>query len=185
VGVRKISAGLVQASASEGSAAGVGNRLANLYGTHSKGAVRFAYLLTGDLELAQDLTQDAFIRVFGRFGDKRAPEAFTAYLRRTIVNLARDHWRRRVLEMRHTRRERSLARPATAELPDTGLRDQLWQALYELPVRQRAVLILRHYDDLSEQQTAQVLGCSVGAVKALSTRGLSALRDQIRGDTDE
>ena len=71
-----------------------GGRLAELYRRHAPDAVRLAYLLTGDRVLAEDLVQDAFVKLAGRFRDLRDPDAFAAYLRRTVVNLTNSHWRR-------------------------------------------------------------------------------------------
>ena len=142
---------------------------------HSIDAVRLAYLLTGDRELSRDIAQDAFVRLFARFRDRGAPDGFRTYLRSTIVNLTRDQWRRRrsarAYEATSRRRE-----PAVDKLPSIEERDELWKALQHVPARQRAALVLRYYEDLSEQQTAQVLGCSVGAVKGLITRGTQAMR---------
>src|SRR5439155_3860563 len=68
-------------------------RLGRLYRQHAAGAVRLAFLLTGDRGLAEDLVHDAFVRLAGRFRDLRNPDAFEWYLRRTVVNLARSHFR--------------------------------------------------------------------------------------------
>jgi RNA polymerase sigma-70 factor (sigma-E family) len=157
-------------------------RQAELYGDHAPGAVRFAFLLTGDGELAKDLVQDAFVRVFGKFGDLRRSEAFPSYLRRTIVNLCNDYMRRKKLE-RANIRSQSLASTRT-EGPDISTRDEIWRALLTIPLRQRTAVILRYYEDLSEHQTADAMSCSVSAVKSLTSRALSALRLQIRGEKD-
>ncbi len=87
-----------------------GGRLGELYLRHGRNAVRLAYLLTGDRHLAEDLVQDAFARLAGRFVDLRAPDAFEAYLRRMVVNLARMHFRRRRLERLHLQRKATLQR---------------------------------------------------------------------------
>jgi len=163
---------------SEGTARG---RLGELYERHAPGAVRLAYLLTGDGALAEDLVQDAFVRLAGRFLDLRDPDAFPAYLRKTVVNLARMHFRRRLVERAYLERERSAVRgePAVADVAsDHSMR----QALLSLPARQRAAIVLRYYEDLSERQIADVLGCRPGTVKSLLSRGLDALRPEIRGE---
>ena len=154
-----------------------GGRFAELYSTHALGAVRLAYLLTGDRELAEDLTQDAFIKVVGRFHDLRNRDAFGAYLRTAIVNLVRSHFRRIKLERKHLAAERGRAHAATVDVPDLGTRDELRVALLRLPVRQRAAVVLRYFEDLSEQQAGDVLGCSAAAVKALVARAMETLRD--------
>ena len=137
-----------------------------------------AYFLTGDRELAGDLVQDAFVKVAGRFRHLREPDAFDAYLRRTIVNLFSSHLRRLRLERRALARQRSAGRPEHRD-GDIAERDAMWSALQMLPLRQRAALVLRYYEDLSERDTAEALGCSIGAAKQLVTRGLAALRGHI------
>lgn len=77
-------------------------RLADLYGRHAPDAVRVAFLLTGDQHSAEDIVQDAFVRLFSRFQELRNPDAVETYLRRTVVNLSRDRWRRLKLERDHT-----------------------------------------------------------------------------------
>src|SRR5437773_11555046 len=116
---------------------GEGGRLAELYVRHSAEATRLAYMLTGDRQLAEDLVQDAFVRLAGRLVHLRDPGAFDAYLRRTIVNLANSHFRRKRVERAYLKRERGSVR--TEELmPDPGARDELWEALGNLTPRQRA-----------------------------------------------
>src|SRR5690349_21815480 len=114
-------------------------RLADLYRRHADHALRLAYLLTGDRELAQDLVQDAFVRLAGRLAHLRDPEAFEAYLRRTIVNLAYSHFRRLKVERTWVRSNPPAADPGT-EFADPGVRDELWAAMANLPPRQRAAL---------------------------------------------
>lgn len=153
-------------------------RLAKLYGDHSASAFRLAYLLTGDADLAEDLVQDAFVKLIGRFADLRGPGSFDAYLRRTIVNLSYGSFRHRRVERAYLARTRGLASRAADGLPDVEGRDQLWAQLQRIAPRQRAALVLRYYDDLSEQQTADVLDCSIRTVKSLVTRGMQAMRGQ-------
>jgi RNA polymerase sigma-70 factor (sigma-E family) len=154
-----------------------GGRLEELYVRHAPAALRLAYFLTGDRELAEDLVQDAFVRLAGRFRHLRLPDAFDAYLRRTIVNLFTSY-------LRHLRVERRNAAPrGTAERAhrdaDLAERDAMWTALQQLPPRQRAAIVLRYYEDLSERETADVLRCSLGAAKQLTSRGLASLRERI------
>ncbi|MDQ3952775.1 MAG: SigE family RNA polymerase sigma factor [Actinomycetota bacterium] len=156
------------------------SRLEALYSEHVASAVRLAFLVTGDEQQAQDIAQEAYVRVAGRFHDLRNPDAFPAYLRATVLNLARGHLRRLRTQRDYLRRRD--AREETVE-PGAGAetRDEMWQALRKLPHRQRAALVLRYYEDLSERQTADVLGCSVSAVKSLVTRGLQVLRAEMDG----
>jgi RNA polymerase sigma-70 factor (sigma-E family) len=153
--------------------------LAELYERHAPSAGRLAYLLTGDRAQAEDLVQEAFVRVVGRFGHMRVPDAFDAYLRRTIVNLHTSLLRRRRLERAYLERERRAARNETTSMPDVGVREGLWRALLTLPARQRAALVLRYYEDLSEREAADVLRCSPAALKSLVARAIEALRARI------
>src|SRR5438034_10580553 len=94
-----------------------GARLAELYVRYADDAVRLAYLITGDRALAEDLVQDAFVRLAGRLLHLRGIGGFEAYLRRTVVNLANSHFRRRKVERRYQEREASMLRP-TRQDPD-------------------------------------------------------------------
>jgi RNA polymerase sigma-70 factor (sigma-E family) len=155
-------------------------RLGELYEAHAPEAARLAYLLTGDRGLAEDLVHEAFVRLFGRFRDLRHPEAFRSYLRTTVVNLSRSHFRHRSVERAYLEREGRRAPAAGPDLP--GKRD-LWESLQGLRPRQRAAIVLRYYEDLTEAQTAEVLGCAVGTVKSLVSRGLEQLRTELsRGE---
>ncbi len=151
--------------------------LAELYRTHSPGAVRLAYLLTGDLETARDLTQDAFVRLFGRYRDLRDADHFEAYLRRTIVNLSKNHHRSQGRARSFQARQR-VEEPITQQ----GSNDHMREALMRLPERQRAAVALRYLEDLSEQQAADAMDTTVAALKSLTQRGIKALREQMEGD---
>jgi RNA polymerase sigma-70 factor (sigma-E family) len=154
--------------------------LADLYVRHVPGANRLAFLLTGDRAAAEDLVHDAFVRCVGRFGHLRAHEAFEAYLRRTIVNLHASGLRRLRVERAFLAKAKGDAGRATATpMPDVATREDLWGRLRTLPPRQRAVLVLRYYEDLSERETADALRCSVAAVKSLTARATAALREVI------
>jgi RNA polymerase sigma-70 factor (sigma-E family) len=153
-------------------------RLEELYVRHASDAMRLAYFLTGDRETARDLVHDAFVKIAGRLQHLRIPDAFDAYLRRTIVNLFTSHLRRLRLERRQA--ARAVAEPEQAhEDPDVTERDEMWRAVQSLPPRQRAAIVLRFYEDLSERQTAEVLRCSPGAANQLITRAVATLRDRI------
>lgn len=159
------------------------NGLADLYERHAPAAGRLAYLLTGNRALAEDLVQEAFVRMVGRFRHLRVPDAFEAYLRRTIVNLHTSNLRRRRVERAYLERERSAARSQTAVMPDVGVREQLWRAMLSLPARQRVAVVLRYYEDLSERETADALRCSVPAVKSLTARAMETLRARVGSET--
>src|SRR5438094_4098952 len=153
-------------------------RLADLYVRHLASARRLAYLVTGDRALAEDLVQDAFLRMFGRFQDLRDPGAFEAYLRRTVVNLSRKHFRRRKVERAYVQQHGG---SVSVQAPDRDVAGEqaLRRALLALPLRQRTAIVLRFYEDLSERQTADLLRCRPGTVKSLVSRGMEALRSSI------
>lgn len=150
--------------------------LETMYSDHASDCLRIAYLMTGDVVTAQDLVQDAFVRLFGRLSRIKRSEAVEAYLRTTIINLSRDHFRR-------IKRQRDLlqrAGVATAQrdatVPDLEGKEQLLQALQALPSRQRAAVVLRYCEGFTAQETAQSLDVSVAAVKSLTNRALAKLR---------
>lgn len=149
------------------------------YAAHADSAKRLAYLLTGDKQLAEDITQDAFVKIAGRLGGLRNRDASAAYLRQTVVNLSRSHFRRKGVERTYLRREASMHRMETVEGRDVVTADALWNELHRLPYRQRCAVVLRYYEDLSEQQAAEVLECSVGALKALTNRAMEQLRANV------
>ena len=161
-----------------------GGRLAELYRAHIDGAFRLAYLLTGDRALAEDLAQDAFVRLIGRLVHVRRSGDFDAYLRATVVNLSNSYFRRRRVERRYLQRQAGL-RQQNPEGPDAGTRDQMQRALSLLPKRQRTAIILRFYEDLSESQAADLMRCRPGTVSSLVSRGMETLRAVIRGARDE
>jgi RNA polymerase sigma-70 factor (sigma-E family) len=156
-----------------------GGTLADLYTRHSDEALRLAYLLTGDRSLAEDLVQDAFVRVAGRLLHVRDPGGFHAYLRKTIVNLARSHFRRRAVERRFLELQ---AGPPPVDPEDIPDRERLRRALMNLPIGQRTAIVLRYFEDLSEAQTADLMGRHVAAVKSLVSRAMVTLRTTVGED---
>jgi RNA polymerase sigma-70 factor (sigma-E family) len=167
--------------------AGDTGRLGELYLQHADAAVRLAYLLTRDHALAEDLVQEAFVRLAGRLVHLRDPGAFDAYLRRTVVNLSHSHFRRKRVERAYLERTRGATGTTTAERSEGSLEDSeaMWRALGRLSERQRAALVLRFYEDLPERQVAEILNCRPGTVKSLVSRGLETLRNEIRGEHGE
>jgi RNA polymerase sigma-70 factor (sigma-E family) len=156
-----------------------GGRLEELFRVHAPEATRLAFLLTGERALAEDLVQDAFVKLLGRFRDLRNPDAFWWYLRRTIVNLSRSQFRRRKVERAWLASQRP---EATASGPDLGERDRMRRALMTLRPEQRAAIILRYYEDLSEADTAEALGIPIGTVKSTVSRGMDRLREELNRD---
>ena len=148
-------------------------RFEELYAAHGAEALRVAYLLTGDRALAEDLAQEAFVRVLGRFGDLRRG-AFRSYLLKTVVNLTRSHFRRRKTERAYLASNRHPADQAAMPEADEELRVRL----LALPERQRAAVVLRYCEDVSEQETADLLGTSPKAVRSLVGRALATLRKE-------
>ena len=170
---------IMMSAVMERTEARAGGRMAELYRLHAPAAARLAFLMTGDAARAEDLVHDAFVKVIGRFGEIRDPDAFGAYLKRTVINLANSFFRRRKLEREHLESEGRAIRIEPAEEHDPVEREALWRALSVLPTRQRAAIVLRFYEDLSEQQTAEMLGVPVGTVKSTVSRGLEALRKEV------
>ncbi len=145
---------------------------AEFVAARSAALLRTAYLLTGDRHEAEDLVQTALIKVVPRWGRLREPEP---YVRRVLVNESISRWRRRRW------RETSVPEVRDAPLPGHDVDEQLVlrQALARLAPRQRAVVVLRYFDDLTEAQTAGVLGISVGTVKSQSRDALARLRELV------
>lgn len=160
---------------------GRAGRLEELYVRHAPAAVRLAFLVTADRELARDVAQDAFVRVAGRFRHLRFPDAFDAYLRRAVVNLCMSHFRHERVEREFREREAARA-PGTIDPPDLGARDELRRALHRLPARQRVAIVLKYYEDLSEAQVAEAMACSIAAARSLVSRGMVTLRTIVRSE---
>jgi len=156
-----------------------GSRLSELYAAHAPRAGRLAYVLTGDPDLAEDLAQEAFSRLIVRLPGLRNPDAIDAYLRRSIVNLCRKHWRRLGRERAFLRVQGRDMTSRTDALPDIAGADALRRGLSRLPYRQRAALVLRFFEDLSEKQAARAMRCPVGTIKSLTSRGLATLREEL------
>jgi RNA polymerase sigma-70 factor (sigma-E family) len=160
------------------------DRLGELYRRHAPGGLRLAFLLTGNRAIAEDLLHDAFVRVAGRFRHLRFPEAFDAYLRSTIVNLHISQLRRQRSERNYLERERG-RHPVVEAVFHVTLQGELWEALMSLPARQRAAVVLRYYEDLSEREAADVMGCSLEALRSAVARGMRTLRSAIGGEGAE
>lgn len=143
----------------------------------SAALLRTAYLLVGDRSHAEDVLQTALTRTYLAWRRLGGLERVDAYARRVLVTTATSWWRRR------WHREHP-----TADMPETTAgdpaerwveREIVWRHLRGLPVRQRAVLVLRFYEDLTEAQTAEVLGVTVGTVKSQTARALATLRTRL------
>lgn len=140
------------------------------------GLVRSAYLLTGDRHDAEDLAQTALMKVFASWNRVRRADNADAYLRRVLVNCNLTRFRkRRVAEYPVSAMPES-THPIRGNDGVLEERSAFMAALAELGPRQRAVIVLRYYEDLTEAQTAEVLGCSVGTVKSQNAKALQRLR---------
>lgn len=132
---------------------------------------RSAWLLTGDSHLAEDLVQTALGKSWPAYSRVSASGSFEAYVRRVLFTTYVSWWRRKWNGERPTERLPEVAQPE-----EHAGRSDLVDALRRLPKGQRAVIVLRYFEDLTERQTAEVLGCSVGTVKSQTSRALATLR---------
>ena len=149
-----------------------------LVAARSGALFRTAFIVVGDHQLAQDLLQEALVKAYVAWPRLRDTTKAEAYVRRTIVTTAIS-WRRR-----RSFHERPVAFLPEARRADETERlatqDEMWEQVRSLPPRQRAALVLRYYEDLSEADTAELLGCSVGTVKSQVSTALGRLREQMR-----
>jgi RNA polymerase sigma-70 factor (sigma-E family) len=143
---------------------------------HTPALMRTAYLLTGNTLAAEELVQDTLVRLYPKWQLVQSAEVPLAYVRRSLANGFVNHTRRA------SRRETAV--DFLPDLPDDADhpgrfedRDQLWSLLRTLPQRQRAALVLRYFHDLPDDEIGLALGCRIGTVRSLISRGLSALRE--------
>lgn len=163
--------------------------LTEVYDAHWVSLVRLAWLLLRDQSRAEEVVQDAFIATYPRIAELRATGGAVAYLRRSVVNGCRSVQRRQGVERRYLRRHlesvdlpgRRADASAESGALDHDAHAHMVAALQQLPRRQREVLVLRYYLDLSEAQIADALAISPGAVKSHASRGLATLRTLVEG----
>jgi RNA polymerase sigma-70 factor (ECF subfamily) len=141
----------------------------------SQALLRTACLLTGDWATAEDLLQTALAKMYLRWSHIDRHGAAEAYVRRVLVTTSTSWWRRRW----HGELPAAALPDRPAEEDDPGLADRqsLWPALMELPRKQRAVIVLRYYEDLPSSEVARLLGCSEQTVRSQCSRALSKLRE--------
>ena len=139
--------------------------------------LRTAYLLTGDRHTAEDLTQTAFAKLYLAWDRVRDQGSIDGYLRRILVNENNSLWRRGWKKREHTAERLPEPAPVLDDYDD-GRGAALWDLVQSLPKKARAVLVLRYYEQLSEAETAEALGISVGTVKSQTSRALAALRER-------
>jgi RNA polymerase sigma-70 factor (sigma-E family) len=138
---------------------------------------RLAYLLTGDLDTAEDLLQSAYAKALPRWSRIRTYDQPDAYMRRVLVNGRTSMWRRS--RGREVLTEHLPERAAPDAMAGHDEAEDLRRALLALPTKQRAAVVLRFYCDLSEAETAALMGVSVGTVKSHTSRGLAHLRELV------
>ncbi|GHE32816.1 SigE family RNA polymerase sigma factor [Streptomyces capitiformicae] len=143
------------------------------------GLLRTAFLLSGEQHAAEDLVQSTLEKVYVAWRRVSSADAPEAYVRRVLINTHARRHRRRLKEFLSPKDDSGLAH----ERPDPGdqmaradSRSALLKALAQLPPRQRQAVVLRYWEDLTETQTAQAMGCSVGAVKSNAAKGIAKLR---------
>jgi RNA polymerase sigma-70 factor (sigma-E family) len=139
--------------------------------------VRTAYAVCGDLGVAEDAVQTAFAKAYRSWRRISRLDAPEAYLRRMAVNEVLSDRRRARRKHEVTSAEPPERQGRPDDDPFAG--DELWRAVAALPPRQRAVLVLRYYEDLSEQQIADALGCRPGTVKSQASAALASLRGRV------
>jgi RNA polymerase sigma-70 factor (sigma-E family) len=151
-----------------------------LYAAHYRRLVRLSVLLVRDVGTAEEVVQDSFVAMHGKWRGLKDPEKGLAYLRQTVVNRSRSVLRRRGVETRYQMSLGGNAVPTGQGADEDALaserRAHVLDAMRALPNRQREVLALRYYLDLSEADIAQTLGISRGAVKSHASRGAASLR---------
>lgn len=152
-----------------------GDRFERLYRDEYAAAVRLAHLLVGDRARAEELAQDAFVRILPKLGQADNPGG---YLRTILVNLCRDHQRREARARRLPASQVVYAAPPGT--PETS--SDLWRAVQQLPDRQRQALILRFYLDLPTDEIARLLDARPATVRSLIHRGIAALEKVVPRD---
>ena len=139
------------------------------------GLLRTAYLLTGDRHTSEDLVQSAFAKLYLSWDKVQQRDSLDGYVRRILVNEHNSLWRRSWKKREYT--AETLPDSAHHDAYDEGLGADLWDAVQTLPRKARAVVVLRYYEQLSEAETADALGISVGTVKSQASRALATLRE--------
>jgi RNA polymerase sigma-70 factor (sigma-E family) len=150
-----------------------------LYTAHYRSLVRLAVLFVRDVETAEEVVQDSFVAMHGAWRRLRDPDRALAYLRQTIVNRSRTALRRRRTVEKHAPDALDDVPSAEHSALRTLEHDRIMAALHGLARRQREVLVLRYYADLSEAEIADALRISRGAVKSHASRGMAALRSSL------
>ena len=166
---------------SRSSGLGADEAVGQLYTAHYRGLVRLSALLLRDVGEAEEVVQDAFVAMHGRWGRLRDPDKAVAYLRQSVLNRSRSALRHRAVRDRHQPVPPSYVPSAEHHALLGEEQETIVAALRTLPQRQREAIVLRYYADLSEADTALAMGVSRGAVKSHTSRGMAALRKSLEG----
>lgn len=172
VRLRVLMDGLIEERIGQASEAG---KLREAFLSHYPGLLRMCVLVTGRREVAEDLVQEAFVRAAGAI-ERLPADEIRPYLRAAAMNIWRNRLRRLALERR--------AQPTLLPAEEVSIEERhaLWETIRKLPAGQRACLVLRYYEDLSERETARILGSAVGTVKSQTSRALRRLRKDLSGE---
>ena len=155
------------------------DEMRSLYERRHGDMVRFAAFLTGDPSLADDIAQDAFVRVFDAWDRIEDQSRIDAYLKATVVNLVRGAHRRDTVAKRHGTPHLTVVASAEETAMGTVGREQVLAAVAALPLRQRACVVMRHWMRMTETEIAQTLDLSVGSVRTHIKRGTKSLQGRL------
>lgn len=169
----------------DGSAPGRGSDVTELFRAHHVELVRLALLVVGDLGTAEDVVQDTFEQLHRRWHTLRRESSGLEYARSAVLNRCRSVLRRRGTARRYASRVAETERAGPDTATQLAQRSELFTAFRELPRRQREVLALRYYLDLSVADAAGTLGISEGAVRSTASRGLAALAGILQAHDEE
>lgn len=158
-----------------GAAEGDRGAFADIVAAEHDRALRLAYLLAGDRESAEDAVAEAFARTYEKWRAGKVDDV-GPYVRRAVHNQVKNQRRAIARRRGHEARRRGDDRGPASATGRVAARDALLELLDRLPQRQRAAIVLRYYEDCSEAETAEALGCRPGTVKSLTSRGMEALR---------
>jgi len=171
-------AGVIEQPGSTTAATAKDAEFADYMSARQPSLLRTAYLLTGDRHAAEDLVQTAFAKLYLSWDKVQRRELVDGYVRRILVNENNSLWRR--AWKRHEYSTDELPEQiADTEGRDSGDSSALWQFVQTLPRKQRAVIVLRYYEELTEAETAEVLNVSVGTVKSQASRALASMRERM------
>lgn len=148
---------------------------------HYDDALRLAWLLTGDRDRAEDAVGEALAKTLRRWR-RQSVDNPRAYIRRAVVNEVNSGWRRVIRERQGQERRHGDERGAQGPAEHVADRDEVVSALEQLAPRQRAAVVLCYYEELSQEEAAETLGCSVGTIKSNVSRGLANLRAWLEGE---